>query len=158
MKSFREFMEDKMNEAADSLPAIKLNSVDLDFNFTETFYDSDYAPELDRGERSDSGVAGTEEANGMFTGDVTIPLERKTILDIRMKNQDHLGAEGVKDYLAKAGGSMAVKMLDMKNADFAGTFKPNIDDLDMLPEGLYVSLAKVVAERVNNKLFEVINV
>ena len=158
MKSFREFMEDKMNEAADSVPAIKLSSVSFTFPFTETFYEPGYAPELDRGERSDSGVAGTEEASGMFAGDVTIPLERKTVLDIRAKNQGRLGAEGVKEFLAAAGGDLALKMLDMKDADFAGTFKPNIDDMDSYPEGLYESLAEIVAERIDNKLFEVINV
>lgn len=158
MKSFREFMEDKMNEAADSVPAIKLNSVSFSFPFTETFYEPGYAPELDRGERSDSGVAGTEESSGMFAGDITIPLEQKTVLDIRAKNQGRLGEEGVKDYLSNAGGDMAVELLDMKNADFAGTFKPNIDDMDSYPEGLYEALAEEVAKRVDNKIFEVINV
>ena len=157
MKSFREFMEDKMNEAADSVTAIKLNSVSFSFSFTETFYEPGYSPERDRGERSDSGIAGTEESRGMFAGDVTIPLKQKTVLDIRVKNQDSLGEEGVKDYLADAGGDMAVEMLDMKNADFAGTFKPNLDDMD-IPEGAYEKLAEIVAERIDNKLFEVINV
>lgn len=157
MKSFREFMEDKMNEAVDSVPAIKLNDVSFSFRFTETFYEPGYSPAMDRGERSDSGVAGTEESRGMFAGTVTIPLTNKAVLDIRVKNQSHLGEEGVKDYLAEAGGDMAVKMLDMKDADFAGTFKPNLDDMD-IPEGAYKSLAGVVAERVDNNLFEVINV
>jgi hypothetical protein len=50
------------------------------------------------------------------------------------------------------------KTLDLLDADFAGSFRPNIDDLESYPDSLYQELAVVLADKIDSENFEVKNV
>jgi hypothetical protein len=154
MKSFREYMQEKLNEAAQGAPVLEFQNVQFSFPFSEESYESGYNPMQDRGERSDSGVMGTEENSATFNGAVTVPLTNKAVMDVKMANGGNIGQESVMSFVVENGTSA----LDLLDADFAGTFQPNIDDLESYPDSLYKELARDLADKIENGNFEVKNV
>jgi hypothetical protein len=154
MKSFREYMQEKLNEAVQGAPVLEFQNVQFSFPFGEDIYEPGYNPMQDRGERSDSGVMGTEENSSTFNGTVTVPLTDKAVMNVKMANNGNIGKESIMSFVVENG----TETLDLLDADFAGSFRPNIDDLESYPDSLYRELARELADKIENGNFEVKNV
>ena len=125
MYKFSKFLESRLNENTKDRGTLNLDKVLLNFSFTQEYHQPGYHPDLDRGERSDSGVAGTEQHDATYSGEISIP------------------------YSIESDGSLK---FDINNAQFSDTnFRPNISDLDMVPEGFYDALKAHMFEKLQGE-------
>jgi hypothetical protein len=160
MKTFRDFLNNKINEAAGDRPAIRVVVNAMSFPYEEDFYEPGYSPEKDRGERSDSFSMYSEGRNGTFSGSVVIPLSQKGIIELQRQSDGNLGSNGIKDFFSSLGGEAVLEknLLDLRDAEFGGTFRPNIDHLEEYPDGLYEALEGELTDKIDNNQYEVANV
>ena len=154
MKTFKEFLSQVLNEDSMDLPQVKFPNMKIRFTYTTDIYAGDYNPDLDRGERSDSGIVGAEPRDSTYFGDVIVPLKASAVLESKKRNL------GVQDFLLSfKDGAQAVKHLDIDSAIFAarGGFRPPLTT-DSIPDEAYESLAYEAALAIDNDNFEVLNV
>ena len=129
MKSFREYMQGKLNESSQGAPVLEFQNVQFSFPFTE-------------------------DRDVEFNGNITAPLTNKAVMDVKMANGGNIGKESIMSFVVENG----TKALNLLDTDFAGSFRPNIDDLENYPDSLYQELAPVLAEKIDSGNFEVKNV
>lgn len=129
MKSFREYMQGKLNESSQGAPVLEFQNVQFSFPFTE-------------------------DRDVEFNGNITAPLTNKAVMDVKMANGGNIGKESIMSFVVENG----TKVLNLLDTDFAGSFRPNIDDLENYPDSLYQELAPVLAEKIDSGNFEVKNV
>jgi hypothetical protein len=129
MKSFREYMQGKLNESSQGAPVLEFQNVQFRFPFTQ-------------------------DRDVEFNGNITAPLTNKAVMDVKMANGGNIGKESIMSFVVENG----TKTLDLLDADFAGSFRPNIDDLESYPDSLYQELAAVLADKIDSENFEVKNV
>lgn len=129
MKSFREYMQGKLNESSQGAPVLEFQNVQFNFPFTQ-------------------------DRDVEFNGNITTPLTNKAVMDVKMANGGNIGKESIMSFVVENG----TKALNLLDTDCAGSFRPNIDDLEDYPDSLYQELAPVLAEKINSGNFEVKNV
>lgn len=154
MKTFKEFLAHMLNENSMDLPQVKFKNMQIGFSYPSDVYASDYNPDEDMGERSDSGIVGRETIDGNYYGDVIVPLKSSAVLESKKANM------GIRDYLLSfKDGAKAVKQLDLENSIFANRlgFKPALTT-DSIPDEVYESLAYEAALAIDNSNFEVLDV
>jgi hypothetical protein len=160
VKTFKDFLNMKLNETAGDKPAIRIVVNAMSFVYAQDYSEPGYVPEKDIGDRSDALLNYSEEKEGTFSGSIVIPLSQKGIMELQKQSDGNLGSNGMKDFFSDLGGETVLQknFLDLRDAEFGGTFRPNIDRLDEYPDGIYESLEGELIDKINNNEYEVANV
>lgn len=156
MKSFKQFLSEKLDESSGAKPSLKMQVQNMNFVFDEPIHEPGYNPDLDRGEKSDSGIAAMEKRDGSFTGTVLVPFSQLAVLEAEKQSMN------VKDYLESLIGddlepADLKPLFDVNNAEFVGRFLPSMPDMDY-PDSLYESLLESMVTAISDNQYEVTNV